>query len=153
MNNNERPDHLWVTTFFSRASWTFYALTHFDGTVRIYMYISYIWKIHPIGSCLFFLLFLLSFDRKVYQACIYIYAFLHSSRRGIFPRHLDGPHAVVHAIRKERTKFDCTRLTRRGQVLVVSSRARERGGHFDQGVLLSGLSRSISYIHLACHVA
>lgn len=72
MNNNERPDHLWVTTFFSRASWTFYALTHFDGTVRIYMYISYIWKIHPIGSCLFFLLFLLSFDRKVYQACIYI---------------------------------------------------------------------------------
>lgn len=58
---------------------------------------------------------------------MYIYAFSgHSSRRGIFPRHLDGPHAVVHAIRKERTKFDCTRLTRRGQVLVVFSSERKR---------------------------
>lgn len=126
MNNNEWPDHLWVTTFFSRTSWTFYALTHFDQIVRIRIHMK-----DPSDRIVFVLpsrcsLSVGRFTKRAYV--YYMYAFLsaHSSRRGIFPRHLDGLYAVVHAIRKERTKFDCTRSTRRGQVLVVFSSERKR---------------------------
>lgn len=66
MNNNEWPDHLWVTTFFSRTSWTFYALTHFDQH-RSDTY-TYERSIRSDRVCSSFSL--LSFGRKVYQACI-----------------------------------------------------------------------------------
>lgn len=127
MNNNEWPDHLWVTTFFSRTSWTFYALTHFDCS---YIYI-YTYMKDPSDRIVFVLASRCSLSVGRFTKRAYEYIYIRVPLRPLvatrhFSPHLDGPHAVVHAIRKERTKFDCTRLTRRGQVLVVFSSERKR---------------------------